>query len=155
MVDRPPITKAQFEWMQERLEQNRLNAKRNGHRDYLLRGLIHYEGDNLRYYGRTIRGDSWCYIYSARGQRNGNPRPYLPGRKLEAQAEIMAREVLTSHEVLERELGWRQEAIQETITRLEGELRRLDRQENTNRNAEVELVGLRARYKDRVSDFPS
>lgn len=152
IVERPPVTKAQFEWMQERLEQNRLNAKRNGHRDYLLRGLIHYEGDNLRYYGRTIRGDSWCYIYSPRGQRKANPRPYLPGRKLEAQVETMAREVLTSREVLERELGWQQGAIGESITRLEGELRRLDRQQNANRNAEAELVGLRVRYKERVSD---
>ncbi|NVM22820.1 MAG: recombinase family protein [Desulfobacterales bacterium] len=152
VVEKPIITKAQHEWIVQRLEQNRLNSKRNGHRDYLLRGLIHYEGDNLRYYGRTIRGDSWCYIYSPRGERDGNPRPYLPGRKLEAQVETMAREVLTSHEVLEQELGWQQEAIQGTITKLEGELRRLDRQENANRNAEVELVGLRSRYKDRISD---
>jgi phage shock protein A len=114
--------------------------------------MIQYEGDNLRYYGRHIRGESWCYVYSPRGERNGNPRPYLPGRKLEMQVETLAREVLTGQEVLEQQLGLRQGAIDQSITSLEEELRRLDREENLNRNAEAELIGLRARYKDRISD---
>lgn len=152
VVERPIITKAQHDWITDRLEQNRLNSRRNGKRDYLLRGIIYYGGDNLRYYGRNIRGDSWCYVYLPRGQRNSNPRPYLPGRKLEAQVEVLAREVLTSHEVMERELGSQYGAIQESVARLEEELRRLDREENSNHNAEVELLGLRVRYKDRISD---
>lgn len=62
--------------------------------------MIQYAGDGLSYYGRGIRGKSWAYIYSPRGRRNGNgsPRPYLPGRKLEAQVETIAREVLTASE---------------------------------------------------------
>ena len=152
VVERPIVTKPQHDWILKRLEQNRLNSRRNGKWDYLLRGMIRYEGDNLRYYGRHIRGESWCYVYSPRGERNGNPRPYLPGRKLEMQVETLAREVLTSQEVLEQQLGLRQGAIDQSITSLEEELRRLDREENLNRNAEAELIGLRARYKDRISD---
>jgi hypothetical protein len=150
VVDRPIITKAQHDWILGRLEQNQINARRNGKRDYLLRGMIYYEGDNLRYYGRDIRHMSWAYRYSTRGQRNGKPRPYLPGRKLEAMVEARARDILTSNEVLERELGWRQEAIRETTLRLEGEVRRLERKSNENVNAESELVSLRIR--GRVSD---
>jgi len=150
VVDKPIITKAQHDWILGRLEQNRINARRNGKRDYLLRGMIYYEGDNLRYYGRDIRHKSWAYRYSTRGQRNGSPRPYLPGRKLEALVEARAREILTSNDVLERELGWRQGVIQETITRLQDEQRRLERKWNDNSNAESELVGLRIRGK--VSD---
>ncbi len=149
-VEKPIITKAQHDWIQARLEQNRLNSKRNGRRDYLLRSLIHYEGDNLRYYGRDIRHKSWAYRYSTRGQGNNNPRPYLPGRRLEALVESRAREILTSRDILQREFGWREEVVQETIARLEDELKRLDRKSNENSNAESELVGLRIRGK--VSD---
>jgi DNA invertase Pin-like site-specific DNA recombinase len=149
-VEKPIITKAQYDWILHRLEQNKLNARRNGKRDYLLRGLVQYQGDGLRYYGRHIRGDCWAYVYSARGNRGENPRTYLPGRKLEAQVETLAREVLTSREVLERELGWRQSAISESIARIQNEIRGLERKSNTNANAEMELVGLRIRR--RVSD---
>jgi len=149
-VEKPIIDKVQHDWTLGRLEQNKLNSKRNGRRDYLLRGLIHYEGDNLRYYGRDIRHKSWAYRYSPRGQRNGNPRPYLPGRRLESLVEARAREILESHDVLERELGSKRGAIGETISRLEDELKRLDRKGNDNSNAESELVGLRVRGK--VSD---
>jgi len=145
MVERPVITKAQYDWIMDRLEKSKLNARRNGHRDYLLRGLIHYEGDHLRYYGQNIRGESWAYRYYHRGQRNGNPRTYLPGRKLEAQVEAKARDLLTSNDVLERELGWREEAIQQTVSRFEDELKRLDRKRNENINAESELVSLKIR----------
>jgi len=146
-IERPIITKTRHDWILQRLEQNKLNAKRNGKRDYLLKGLIRYQGDGLRYYGRHIRGNSWSYVYSARGNRNENPRPYLPGHKLEAQVETLAREVLTSREVLEREVGWRQSAISESVARIENELRGLERKSNANSNAETELVGLRIRGK--------
>ncbi len=151
VVENPIMTKAQHDWILARLEQNRLNSKRNGKRDYLLKGMIHYEGDNLGYYGRDIRHKSWSYRYSPRGQRDGNPRPYLPGPKLERLAEARARELLTSREVVERELGWRQQAIQESMTNYENELRKLNRQENETINAETELLGLRTDYRDKIS----
>jgi len=150
VVERPVITQSQYEWIQERLTQNKRNASRNGKRDYLLRGMIYYEGDNLRYYGRDIRHISWSYRYSQRGYKNGNPKAYLPGRKLEAQVEAKAREILTSNAILEHELGWREVAISETTSKLESELKRLDRKSNENISAESELVNLRIRSK--VSD---
>lgn len=152
VVEKPIITKEQHDWILRRLEQNKLNAKRNSKRDYLLRSMIHYEGDNLRYYGVDIRHMSWAYKYIPRDRNKDNPRTYLPGRKLESVVEAKAREILTSDEVLERELGWRKVLIDESITKLEGQLRRLDRKWNENVNAESELVGLRIRGK--VSDEP-
>ena len=146
-VEKPVITKEQHQWILARLEQNKVNARRNVKRDYLLRGMIYYEGDNLRYHARTIRGISWAYRYSTRGRFSDNPRPYLPGRKLEAMVEAKAREVLTSDAVLEQELGWREEAIRESMARLEYEMRRLERKLNENINAESELAGLKSRGK--------
>lgn len=149
VVEKPIITEAQHEWIQDRLAQNKRNASRNGKRQYLLRGMIYYEGDNLRYYGRDIRHISWAYRYNHRG-KNGNPRAYLPGRKTEALVEAKAREVLTSNEVIEQELGWRGAAIEETRSKLESELKRLDRKSNENLNSETELVSLKTH--GRVSD---
>jgi len=150
VVEKTVATREQCQWILARLEQNKMNAKRNGKRDYLLRGMIHYEGDNLRYYGTSIRGISWAYRYSPRGRWSDNPRPYLPGRRLEAMVEAKARQLLTSDEALEQEMGWREEALRESLARLEGEMRRLDRKSNENINAESELVSLRIRGK--VSD---
>ena len=132
------------------MEQNKRSASRNAKRDYLLRGMIYYEGDNLRYHGRDIRHISWAYRYSCRGYKNGNPKTYLPGRKTEAQVEAKAREILTSNKILEQELGWKEAAIKETTSKLESEQKRLDRKSNENVNAESELVSLRIRGK--VSD---
>jgi len=152
VVEKPITTKEQYDWILDRLEQNKLNAKRNSKRDYLLRGMIHYEGDNLHYYGVDIRHISWAYKYSTRGRCMDNPRPYLPGRKLESLVEAKAREILTSDVVLERELGWRRELIDSSVAKLEEQIKRLDRKWNENVNAESELVGLRIRGK--VSDEP-
>jgi site-specific DNA recombinase len=149
VVEKPVINQSQHQWILARLEQNRLNARRNAKRDYLLSGLIHYEGDNLRYYGLDIRHKSWAYRYYHRG-KNDNPRAYLPGRKLEAQVEAKAREILTSNEVLGKELGWREEIIRESRLRLENESSRLDRKANENISAESELAGIRIRGK--ISD---
>ena len=149
VVERPIITQSQHEWIQERLAQNKRNASRNGKRDYLLRGMIYYQGDNLRYYGQDIRHISWAYKYYHRG-KNGNPRAYLPGRKIETQVEAKAREILTCNEVVEHELGFAEAAIQESVSKLERELKRLDRKSNENINAESELVNLRIHGK--VSD---
>jgi len=148
-VEKPIINQSQHQWILGRLEQNRLNAKRNAKRDYLLSGLIHYEGDNLRYYGFDIRHKSWAYRYYHRG-KNGNPKAYLPGRKLEAQVEAKAREILTSSDVLGQEIGWREDVIRESRLRLENESSRLDRKANENLSAESELAGLRIRGK--ISD---
>ena len=152
VVEKPIITKEQHDWILKRLELNKINAKRNSKRDYLLRGMIHYEEDDLRYYGVDIRHKSWAYKYMPRCRCSDNPRPYLPGRKLEAAVEAKAREILTSNEVLERELGWRKGIIHESVAKLENQLKRLDRKWNENVNAESELVGLRIRGK--VSDEP-
>jgi len=150
VVEKPVISQAEYELILDKLARNKVNAVRNGKRDYLLRGMIVYEGDNLRYHGIDIRHKSWAYRYSKRGNNHDNPKAYLAGRKTEVQVEAKAREILRSNEVLEQEFGWRAEAIRESIIRLEEEMKRLDRKSNENINAESELVNLRIRGK--VSD---
>ncbi|MCX7912774.1 MAG: hypothetical protein N2506_07450 [Dehalococcoidales bacterium] len=64
--------------------------------------------------------------------------------------EAKVRQFLLGEETISREMGLRNEVIQESISRLEGELRRLERKFSENINAESELVSLRIRGK--VSD---
>ena len=151
-VEKPVISKEEQGWVIERLERNRVNARRNAKREYLLRGMIQYEGDpGHRYTGADIRHISWAYRYTVRGGGIGdNPRSYLPGRKLEKVVEDKAREILTSDDVLENELGLVEKTIKESAARQESELKRLERKLTENANAESELVGLRIRSK--VSD---
>ncbi len=145
VVEKPIITREQHQWVLQRLEHNRMCARRNCRRNYLLRGMIQYEGDNIRYYGSGIGKTSWSYRYSVNGTCRDNPRPYLPGPRLERAVEAKARQLLTSDAVLEQELGWRAKAVEESISRLEAEQRRLERKQNENINAESELAGLRIR----------
>ena len=99
VVKKPIITKEQYDWILRRLELNKLNAKRNSKRDYLLRSMIHYEGDNLRYYCIDIRHKSWAYKYIPRSRNTDNPRTYLPGRKLEAEVEAKVGEILAGVQI--------------------------------------------------------
>jgi site-specific DNA recombinase len=145
VVEKPITTREEHQWILQKLEHNRMTARRNCRRDYLLRGMIQYEGDNIRYYGSGIGKISWGYRYSVRGTCRDNPRPYLPGPRLEKAVEARAREVLTSDAVLEQELGWRAKAVEESMARLEAEQKRLERKQNENINAESELAGLRIR----------
>ncbi len=127
-VEKNIISKVEHDFILQRLERNRINAKRNSKRHYLLSGMIHFEGDNLRYHARDIRHKSWAYQYSARGKRMDNPRRYLPGPKTERVVEEKARALLTSPEVIEVELGLRDSAIKESIARLENEQKRLEQE---------------------------
>jgi len=147
VVEKPVISQDEHRWILKRLEHNKLNARRNSRRDYLLKGLIYYEGDNVRYNSLNIKGISWAYRYHTRKGWSDNPRKYLPGRKLESLVEAKARDILTGDLVLEQELGWRADAIHESISRLNRELKRLDRKGTENLNAETSLAGLLSRGK--------
>ena len=51
-IDSPVITREEHEWIMKRLAKNRLNSRRNGKHNFLLKGMVHYELDGRRYHGR-------------------------------------------------------------------------------------------------------
>ena len=152
-VENPVCTKAEQDWIWRRLEQNQLNAKRNGKHDFLLRGIIYYELDNRCYHGRYIRDGIWAYEYPENGQyRKNHPRPYINGPKVEVDTEAKATKLLTSEAVIESEVGRSAETIRESIANVQSELCNLERQCNANINAEAQLLVDRNRYGENISD---
>lgn len=70
LVEQPIVTWQQFMIVKERLRLNQLAAKRNAHRDYLLRGLISCElcgaqGIDRHYYGVQRTKQKPAYVCSA------------------------------------------------------------------------------------------
>ncbi|MFC1957085.1 recombinase family protein [Chloroflexota bacterium] len=140
-IDSPVITREDHEWIIKRLAKNRLNSRRNGKHNFLLKGMVHYELDGRRYHGRHIRDNIWAYEYPDNGlNRNHHPRSYINGPRLEKAVEDMAHRLLSDETVLSNELGRKDLALKESITNLENELRKLEKRENANTNAEAQLL---------------
>jgi hypothetical protein len=152
VVENPIITKEEHDLIMARMAHNKANAKRNGKHDFLLKSLIYYELDGRRYHGRHIRDNIWAYEYPYNGYNHRNhPRPYINGRWLEAAVEAMVRKLLSDDAVLGNELDRSEDAITQSITNLQNELRSLERRENTNTNAEAQLLLDKNRYGE-ISD---
>ncbi|MFC1957052.1 recombinase family protein [Chloroflexota bacterium] len=140
-IENPVITREEYEWIMKRLAKNRLNSKRNGKHNFLLKGMVHYELDGRRYHGRHIRDNIWAYEYPDNGlNRNHHPRSYINGPRLEKAVEDMAHRLLSDETVLSNELGRKDQDLKESIANLETELRKLERRENANTNAEAQLL---------------
>jgi DNA invertase Pin-like site-specific DNA recombinase len=105
-IEKPIIAKEEHDWIMKRLEKNRLNSKRNGKHNFLLKGMVYYELDGRRYHGRHIRDNIWAYEYPDNGQYvKGHPRSYINGPRLEKAVEDKARKLLSDEAVLGNELG--------------------------------------------------
>ncbi len=62
LVERPIVTKEEFAWVQQRLKDNQLFAKRNTRlREYLLKGLIRCSACGRTYVGVSRNGHSYYY----------------------------------------------------------------------------------------------
>jgi hypothetical protein len=153
VVENPIITKEEYEWILARMAQNKANAKRNGKHNFLLKGMIQYELDGRRYHGRHIRDNIWCYEYPDNGYNGRNhPRPYINGKRIEAEVETKAKRILADDAVLGSELDLTGEAINKSKESLKKELRGLERRENANTNAETQLLLDKNRYGTDISD---
>ena len=153
VVERPIITREEYDLIMARMARNKANAKRNGKHNFLLKSMIHYELDGRRYHGRHIREGIWAYEYPDNGfNKHNHPRPYLNGPWLEASVEAMARKLLSDEAVLGSELERSEGVIRESIANLRSELRNLERRENANANAEAQLLLDKNRYGSGISD---
>ena len=150
-VENPVVMREEQDWILARMERNRLKSRRNAKHDFLLRGMIRYEPDGRCYSGSYMK-KVWAYKYPDDGpNRDHNPKPYINGKKLDQAVETKAREILNSEVVLGAELGRKEEAVRESITNIQNELRSLERRINANTNAETQLLLDKDRFKD-ISD---
>lgn len=106
LVEQPIVTEQQFMTVKERLRLNQLNAKRNAHHDYLLKGLIRCElcyvqGINRHYYGVRRTKQKPAYVCSAGwSQTYGKkcPSKAIPCSKIDEEVKAKVRNFLESPE---------------------------------------------------------
>ena len=146
IVESPPLSWEEWLYLQQRLELNRLQARRHAGRDYLLRSIILCDTHNLRFHGQRRSTGEWRYMCPSL-QKLGYgpcPRPYLSGPELEEGIKAICREVLTRPDVIEREIRERVGQVETTLKSLRDSLAALDRRENRSRNTEANLLMERA-----------
>ncbi len=141
VVERPPLTWEEWLALQDRMQTNKLQAQRNGKRDYLLRSLVFCDAHHRRYHGRE-KGSRWVYACSA-GAEPGHqpcPRPRLPGHALEEQVKALCRKVLETPEIIEREIESRTGTVRSTLDSLQKRLASLDRKHDRSLDTETNLA---------------
>ena len=141
LVENPPLPWEEWLALQDRLKANKLQAKRNAKRDYLLRSLIRCDTHRSRYYGLPHQG-GWHYACSACYELGAAPCPkaYLPGPALEEQVKVICRETVSAPDIIEREIQQRAGRVEATLESLQKSLAALDRKENRSRDTEANLV---------------
>jgi hypothetical protein len=146
VVESPPLTWEEWLALQDRLKVNKLEAQRNAKRDYLLRSLIVCDTHRRRYHGRGHHR-AWCYACPACYEEGAEacPRPFLPGPRLEERVKAICREVLTSPEIIEREIRQGAGRVGLTLESLQKNMAALNRKEARNRATEANLLLERAK----------
>lgn len=141
VVESPPLTWEEWLALQERLEANKLQAKRHAKRDYLLRSLIVCDTHHRRYQGHAHR-TKWFYQCPAPYDLGGNPcpTPCLLGPELEDRVKAICREVLSTPDIIEQEIHQRVGQVEATMESLQRSLASLDKKEARNRDTEANLV---------------
>ncbi|MDP2948104.1 MAG: recombinase family protein [Chloroflexota bacterium] len=145
-VENPPLTWDEWLAVQDRLKANKLQAQRNAKRDYLLRSIVFCDAHGRRYHGEP-RGGHWRYTCRGNSPPGSKrcPKPYLPGPGLEEEVKALCRKVLSSPDIIERELRQRQGTIKATEESLRKSLTTLERKEARNLDAETNLLLEKAR----------
>ncbi len=153
LVERPVVTEPEFDWMQQRLEQNQQFALKNTKlRSYLLRGLVRCAACGHAYVGVTVRSSGKAYSYYQCGARR-KPRPNgdrclsksLPVDGAEKAVSRMVKEFLSGPEGFGAEVRRRQGVTEESQDSLRRELSGLDQQERAERDAEARAFRIAAR----------
>jgi len=145
IVENPPLTWEEWESLQQRLHRNKLLARRNGKRDYLLRGLITCETHRRRYHGQPRRR-TWYYVCSA-GYEPGAAHcltSYIHGPELEDRVKAICRDVLTKPEILDAEVAKRSNQSRDTMETIKKKLDALDKKESKALATETQLVMAKA-----------
>ena len=147
VVENPPLAWEEWGQVQERMKANKLRAQRNGRRDYLLRSLVICDTHNRRYHGQPHNYMTWRYTCPAHRQPGLGRcvRPYLHGPQLEESLTQLCRRILTTPELIDREIRTRLEMVEATTESLRTQLKALDRKEARNLNTETNLLLEKAR----------
>lgn len=131
LVEQPIVTWQEFLTVKERLRLNQQAAKRNAHRDYLLRGLIRCElcqaqGIHRHYYGVQRTKQQPAYVCSAGwSQTYGKrcPSKAIPCARLEDEVKTVIQNFLESPEFYLSGAQAEVELQEKTITEIEQKIR--------------------------------
>ena len=136
----PPITWEQREKILERRKQNKALSKRNGHRDYLLRGFIKC----YTHYGKKGEPRTFCsqpkaksYLYAC--PVGGCKHPNLNGPRIEKAVKDEVRSLLNLQPEKFYQRISNQDNIDQTRQSLDKELKDLEAKYKRNINAETRL----------------
>jgi len=131
LVEQPIVTWQEFLTVKERLRLNQQAAKRNAHRDYLLRGLIRCElcqaqGIHRHYYGVQRTKQQPAYVCSAGWSQTYEkkcPSKAIPCGRLEGEVKTVIKNFLESPEFYLSGAQAEVELQEKTITELEQKIR--------------------------------
>ena len=152
LVERPIITKGEFDWMQQRLLANQRQAQRNTVHNYLLKGLIHCTDCGGTYGSVTLtrRGKVYAYYICRNRSKPGPNRERCQSATLrvdEQERAVFAAAVnfLHSPEGFESEMQRRRGITIDTEISLRRELESLGRQQQEEQEAEAKAFRLASR----------
>jgi site-specific DNA recombinase len=155
LVERPIVSEAEFQWMQQRLLENQRLAQKNTRLcSYLLKGMVHCAACGGRYVGVTVtrRGKTYSYYICAKRWKPGPHGERCQSHSLSAEAQERAVfdavvDFLHSPEGFETELERRREITAETEGSLRRELDSLQQQQKEEQDTEARAFRLAARNK--------
>ncbi len=149
-VESPIVTMEEFQVLQHRLSDNKLNASRRAKRSYLLKGLLFCEADGKRMVGYTNKRSQWPrYRCGSQSQRaSGLPccgRPSISGRVAERLVWEKVRDFLLEPEMFYAEMNRRIDGTHTKEDEVMQRIQSLERRITDVVRRETELVALRLR----------
>jgi len=148
LVEQPVVTEQEFEWVQQRLTENQLYAKRNTHlRDYILKGMIRCAACGHTYVGVTRNGSSYYYC-SAKWKpvnREACKSHGLRATQVEDEAFKMIADFLRGPHGFETEINRRYGLTQENVVSLRSQIANLEGEAKKEEDAESRAFRLAAR----------
>ncbi len=141
IIENPPITWEQREYILDQLVKHQKLAQRNAKRNYLLRGMIFCEthrgknGEPRRYHGQPHHG-SWRYTCPVGKDCS---RPYLNGPEIEQDAKGYVSILMFSQSDEFYENLFKTDKQEISIIQLNKELKNLDKKYDQSINAEAKL----------------
>ena len=148
-VKSPVVTWKQWEWVQKKLAENKLNSQRNSKRFYLLAGMVYCARDGRRMYSHVPgRSRSNCYTCTLRrGAARGTPcdTGNVNGPVLEELVWESVVGLLTDPEVFVAEMERSHGKVDNSDNRVQESIKTLGRKLDKLTAMDTELVNMKLR----------
>lgn len=154
-ISYPVVSWAEWEAVQERMRQNKVNSPRNANRLFMLSGMLFCEEDGRRLRGLTKKGGKYFYYACTlrKGATPGQPacsHKQIRGREIEDSVWISVKHFLSNPKTFMAEINGQRDNQSDGSAGAQAQLEQLQRKIKEVESWESELVGLRVRGQ--VSD---